>query len=158
MNAKTLFSVGQAGLLVGVASLVTLTGCVTDGSYHSRGYRTGPDVQAVVVFEDDYDYYPGYQTYYSRSRREFVYREGRTWVRRPQPQGISVDLFLAAPSVRMDFRDAPERHHRKVVRSYPKNWSPPGHGYEAKPDRRDDRKDGRKDDRKDDRKGDDRRR
>ncbi|MBK8474912.1 MAG: hypothetical protein IPL39_01010 [Opitutaceae bacterium] len=97
MNPKAFLSLPSAGV-VGCALLaVTLTGCLTEGSYHSQGYRSGPQVQASVAFEDDYDYYPGYETYYSRTRHEFVYRDGRTWVRRPQPQGISVDLLFAAP-------------------------------------------------------------
>lgn len=99
---------------------------MADGSHRGRGYQSGPavQVQAGVTFEDDYDYYPGYETYYSRSRREFVYRDGNAWVRRPEPRGISVGVLLAAPAVRMTFRDAPEKHHETVVRTYPKNWTP----------------------------------
>ena len=149
MNPKAFLSLPSAGV-VGCALLaVTLTGCLTEGSYHSQGYRSGPQVQASVAFEDDYDYYPGYETYYSRTRHEFVYRDGRTWVRRPQPQGISVDLLFAAPSVRMAFRDSPERHHRQVTRTYPRRWSPSGPGRNAKPDRRDEHGDNRnRDDRR----------
>jgi hypothetical protein len=150
MNSETLFTPRRIGLVIGATLLATLTGCVTEGSYHSRGYRSGAEVQvqAGVVFEDDYDYYPGYETYYSRSRREFVYRDGRSWVRRSEPRGISVDLLLAAPSVRMEFRDAPERHHRQVVKTYPKRWTPPAQAHDNRGDRRDDRKEDRKDDRR----------
>ena len=75
--------------------------------------------------EDDYDYYPGYEVYYARNRHEYVYREGNAWVHRPQPPGVSANVLLAAPSVRVDFHDSPERHHDAVVRSYPKNWHQP---------------------------------
>jgi hypothetical protein len=106
--------------------------------------------QATVVIQDDYDYYPAYETYYSRNRHEFVYREGNTWVRRPEPRGVAVSVLLAAPSVRLDFHDAPEQHHNSVVRSYPKNWAPPGKSRDAKDDRKPEKKDDNKrDDRKD---------
>jgi hypothetical protein len=115
-----------------MASFVLFTGCVAEGSNRGRSYHSGPavQVQAGVTFEDDYDYYPGYETYYSRSRREFVYRDGNSWVRRPQPRGISVGVLLATPAVRMTFRDAPERHHSTVARTYPKNWTPSRQGHE----------------------------
>ena len=96
-----------------------------------------PVIQAPADALDDYDYFPGYETYYSRNRHEYVYRDNNAWVRRPQPRGISADILLAAPSVRLDFHDSPERHHDNVVRSYPHDWKRP----EAKAD---DKKDGDK--------------
>lgn len=148
----------RAGLVAGVTLLLPLAGCLAGGNYRSSGYNshTSVQVQGGVSFEDDYDYYPGYETYYSRSRHEFVYRDGGHWVRRPEPRGVSVNLLLAAPSVRMDFRDAPERHHNTVVRTYPKNWSPPGAGHTASPQRKDGHKDDRKNDGGDRRTNDDR--
>ncbi len=142
MNSRTLRCFARAGTLTGAALLVTLAGCVSDGSYHSRGYSSRPtvQVQSAVVFEDDYDYFPGYETYYSRSRQEYVYRDGGRWVRHTEPRHVSLSLLLASPSVRMDFRDAPERHHRTVVRSYPKNWSPRGAAHVAKNGRGTDRR------------------
>lgn len=153
MRTRTFHFSATAGALTGAALLAALTGCVADGSYQSRGYSSRPAVrmQADVVFEDDYDYYPSYETYYSRSRHEFVYRDGGRWVRRTEPNGVSLTLLLAAPSVRMDFRDAPERHHNTVVRTYPRNWSPAGAGHDAKRQRQDARHNERKDDRKNDR-------
>jgi hypothetical protein len=74
-----------------------------------------------------------------------VYRDGNTWVRRPEPRGITVDLLLAAPSVHVDFRDSPESHHSTVVKSYPRNWQKPGSNRDDQRERRDD-KDSRKDD------------
>ena len=147
-----------AGLLTGTALLLLASGCYTEVS--SR--RTGYSGRTTVMFEDDYDYYPGYEVYYSRSRHEYVYRDGNTWVRRPQPSGVSVEILLAAPSVRMDFRDAPELHNDTVVRSYPRNWKRPDSKAEVKQekkaevkqeqkDERNEKKD-RKDDDKDDRK------
>jgi hypothetical protein len=97
-----------------------------------------------VVVQDDYIYYPGYQVYYSNSRHEYAYREGRAWVSRPAPRGVSVDVLFASPSVRMDFHDSPANHHAAVVKQYPKNWAPPGSNQGRN---NDNRKDNPRDDR-----------
>lgn len=133
--------------------LGALTGCMSDDTYSRRGDRGRHlgQTQATVVYMDDYDYYPGYEVYYSRNRREYVYRDGSNWVRRPEPRGISVDVLLAAPSVRVDFRDSPERHHSTVVKSYPRNWQKPAPRRDDQRGRRDD-KDARKDDDRKDKK------
>jgi hypothetical protein len=139
------------GLLVGAAFLLLLPGCYTNGPVRSTGYqgRASGHSEVAVTYEDDYDYYPGYEIYYSRNRHEYVYRNGNAWVRRPQPGGVSLDVLLASPAVRVDFRDAPELHHDTVVRTYPKNWKSPenkGEVKQEKKDQKDDEKDQRKDD------------
>jgi hypothetical protein len=139
MTNRTFHAANLAGLLGGVALVAVLAGCVTDGSaYQHGGYqgRTTVHAQATVAIQDDYDYFPGYETYYSRNRREFVYRDGNTWVRRPAPQGTAVSVVLASPSVRMSFRDSPDRHHDSVVRSYPKNWRPADQKHDNREDHR----------------------
>ena len=140
-NGKFFFQSGKAGFVLGAALLVTLTGCV--------GYVDGPRAGVyvappVVEIQDDYVYYPGYGVYYSSSRHQYAYREGRTWVSRPAPRGVSVDVLMVSPSVRMDFHDSPANHHAAVVKQYPKNWAPPGSNQ------------GRNDNRKDDQRGDNR--
>lgn len=147
------FLTATTGLLAGAAFLATSTGCYTDStSRHGRyqdNNRVNVHAQAtVVIYEDDYDYYPGYEVYYSRNRHEYVYRDGSQWVRRPEPSGVSLNILLAAPSVRVDFRDSPERHHDSVVRSYPRNWKRQDDRKNDKDDRKKDKKDD-KDDRKD---------
>jgi len=122
MNRNLSFLLAAAGLVAGTALLFLLTGCASEGSGRYYGDRTSVRGQAVVSFEDDYDYYPRYETYYSRNRREFVYRDGGQWVRRREPSGVSINVILATPSVRLDFRDSPERHHNDVIRSYPRDW------------------------------------
>ena len=102
-----------------------------------------------MVFDDDYDYYPRYEVYYSRNRREYVYFDRNRWVRSSESRIVSPSVLVASPSVRMDFRDAPERHHANVVRSYPKEWRDPNGG--SPEDRRDHRE--RKDSKDDDSKG-----
>lgn len=122
---------GASGLFTVLVALAALTGCQSDNSNRRSGDYDGPSSRGqgvVVIYEDDYDYYPAYETYYSRSRREYVYRDGGRWVRRSEPSGISLNVLLSAPSVRMDFRDAPEQHHRAVVQSYPRNWRPVSEG------------------------------
>jgi len=153
---------------LGVVLLVVLTGCFVETPRREVAVmRVAPaPVQRVVVVEDDYVYYPGYEVYYSSNRRQYVYRDGNAWVTRPGPPHISLDVLLASPSVRMDFHDAPASHHEGIVRSYPRNWAPAGEVHAVKRDlqeerkgddkrgKKDDRKDDRKDERKDDRKDD----
>ena len=139
----------KIGFLSGVALLGALTGCVghVRGPHHSGGYAPPPSVhvQGSVVVQDSYVYYPHHQVYYSGSTRQYVYLEGRAWVRRPSPPRVSVDVLFASPSVRLDFRDSPSVHHARVVKQYPKHWKPPGssHG----------NKGGNKNDHDDDKKG-----
>ncbi|MBI5386967.1 MAG: hypothetical protein HZA90_20025 [Verrucomicrobia bacterium] len=107
-----------------------MTGCVghADGPRHATVYAPPPPVyvEAGVVLQDDYVYYPGYQVYYNSYRRHYVYRDGRSWVARPAPPRVSVDVLFASPSVRLDFHDHPSIHHPTIVRQYPKHWAPPG--------------------------------
>jgi len=137
---------------LGAALLGSLTGCVgyVEPSRQRVVYAESPRVETVVVVEDDYVYYPNYEIYYSSSRHQYAYRDGRNWVARPAPRGVSVDVLFASPSVRMDFHDSPARHHAEIVRQYPRNWSPAHANQDRKEERKDNRKDDRKDDRRDD--------
>jgi len=128
MNHKKLFfTAGRPGLWLGAVLLATLTGCVgyVDGP-RAGVYVAPPVVETAVVVQDDYVYYPDYQIYYSRNRHQYAYLEGNAWVSRPAPRGVSVNVLLASPSVRMDFHDSPAHHHAMVVQKYPKNWRPSG--------------------------------
>jgi hypothetical protein len=120
------------GFVLGAALLGTLAGCVdsTDGPRHARGHTQPPQpyVGPVLVMQDDYVYYPGYQVYYSSNRRQYVYQDGRSWVTRSAPPRVSVDVLFASPSVRLDFHDSPAGHHTAVVRQYPEHWAPPASG------------------------------
>lgn len=133
----------KIGFVFGAVLLAALTGCVgyVDQPHHGRVYGSPPPayVEANVVLHDDYVYYPSYQVYYSSTRRNYIYLEGRSWVTRPSPPRVSVDVLFRSPSVRVDFHDSPSAHHSRIVRQYPKHWSPPGHN---KGDR-DNRGDGR---------------
>ncbi len=132
----------SAAVCAGASLLFSLSGCMVQQPTAPPYPRTAPVVVpagVAVNFADDYDYYPSYETYYSRRRREFVYRDGNAWVRRPEPRGVSIEFLFSTPVVRLDFHDAPEQHHHAVVQSYPRNWAPPG----RQPDPRDLRRDER---------------
>jgi hypothetical protein len=128
MNCKNIsFKTNKIGFVLGAALLGTLTGCVGYVDRPNQGsVYVEPPVQTTVVVQDDYVYYPNYQVYYSSSRHQYAYLEGGAWVSRPAPRGVSVNVLVASPSVRMDFHDSPANHHAVVVQKYPKNWKPPG--------------------------------
>lgn len=114
------------GFLLGAALWGSLTGCV-DQPHHRTVYAEPPPLyrETPVVVQDDYVYYPGYQVYYSSNRQQYIYQEGHSWVARPAPPRVSVDVLYASPSVRLAFHDSPASHHATVVRQYPKHWTPP---------------------------------
>jgi len=141
MNIKKLFfKADKAGFVLGAVLLLTLTGCVG----YVNGPRAGIQVEPYAfAVQDDYVYYPNYECYYSVSRHQYAYREGNAWVARPAPRGVSVDVLLASPSVKMDFHDSPANHHAAVVQKYPKNWAPPGSNQGQKENKKDDKRDER---------------
>ena len=143
-DTKLFFKADKAAFVLGAVLLLTLTGCVgyVDGP-RAGMYMEPPVVEGGVVIQDDYVYYPGYQVYYSNSRHEYAYREGRAWVSRPAPRGVSINVLQASPSVRMDFHDSPANHHAAVVKQYPKNWAPPGSNQGRNDNRKDDQRDQR---------------
>ncbi len=118
----------RIGFVLCATLLGTVTGCTTyvEGPRYGRVYAQPPLVDVVV--QDDYVYYPSYQVYYSNHRHQYIYRDGRSWVSRPAPPHVSVDVLLAAPSVRLDFHDHPSFHHETIARQYPKHWASQGHG------------------------------
>ncbi len=113
----------KIGFVLGAALLAAVTGCV---GYVDRPHHGG--MEGGVVVQDDYVYYPGYQVYYGSHTGRYVYQDGRSWVSRPAPPHVSVDVLATAPSVWLDFHDHPSIHHETVVRQYPKHWAPPGSG------------------------------
>lgn len=120
MNKKTVRPL-QSGILIAVI-LPLLAGCIVHEQRRYPEHQAVVMVQPPIVIVDDYDYYPRYGVYYSRNRNEYVYLESGRWVRRSEPRGVTVQVLLATPTVRMGFRDAPEHHHTTVVQSYPKDW------------------------------------
>ena len=77
----------------------------------------GVQVNAGFIEQDDYVYYPDYQMYYGSRSHRWYDREGSSWVARPEPREVSVDVLRSSPSVRMDFHDSPAITTRKWFRS-----------------------------------------
>ena len=99
MNNKELFCrMTRVGLTSVVVVFGALTGCVgyVDRTEPRHVHYAPPPVQATVVVEDDYVYYPSYEVYYSSRRHQYAYRDGGAWVSRPAPRGVSVDLARVA--------------------------------------------------------------
>jgi hypothetical protein len=142
-DARLFFRADKFGMVLCVAVLGTLTGCVTyvEPARPGEVYEVSPSVQTTIIVEEDYIYYPNYECYYSASRHQYAYRDGRNWVSRPAPRGVSVGVLFASPSVRMNFHDSPARHHEEIVRQYPRNWSPPAPVPERKEKRKDNERD-----------------
>jgi hypothetical protein len=81
---------------------------------------------------DDYVYYPTWEVYYSQARKEYVYFDGKVWVRTATPDPSWGATIAGAPSVPMTFHDAPARHHAEIVRLYPRTWQPEAAGQPAR--------------------------
>lgn len=137
MNDKELRRVAdQCEIVLVAAVLIALAGCVG----YVNAPRAGAEPAGVTLAApDNYLYYPNYEIYYSSTLHQYAYLDGGAWVSRPQPGGVSVNVLLASPSVRMDFHDAPSNHHAAIARQYPKNWKPAA----AKQVRKDDERGGK---------------
>jgi hypothetical protein len=125
INKQVFFKAGPAGFVCGAALLAALTGCVGYVDGPRAGVYVAPPVVEVAA-PADYIYYPGYDVYYNSSLNQYAYLDGGVWVSRPEPRGVSIDVLLASPSVRMDFHDSPANHHAEMARQYPRNWTPSG--------------------------------
>jgi hypothetical protein len=124
-NGKDFFTTSKVKVMLGAMLLAALTGCV--------GYVDGPRADVYVAppavevgVQDNYVYYPGYDVYYNSHLQLYAYMDGGVWVSRPEPRGVSINVLLASPSVRMDFHDSPANHHAEVAQRYPRNWAPSG--------------------------------
>jgi hypothetical protein len=128
IKKKHFIKTKKAGFLLGVVLLAALT----ENTVHAGGVSIGIDVTPpvvvvappVVVVQDDYVYYPDYGVYYNSGRHQYYYLSGDTWVWAPAPEGVTVDVLLASPSVHMDWHDSPANHHKEMLEKYPKNWKP----------------------------------
>jgi hypothetical protein len=123
--------IGKIAIVLFAATIAALTGCVgsVDRPRGGTAYVEQPVYVEGSAVRDDYVYYPGYEVYYNRNRRQYIYRDGRTWVSRPAPPRVSVDVLFASPSVRLDFHDHPSNHHPMIARQYPRQWRPPGENH-----------------------------
>jgi hypothetical protein len=136
MNYKQYsFKSGKAGFVLNSLLLVALAGCVNYAEGQGLRVTVTPPVivvappvvvaPSIAVVPDNYVYYPGYGVYYNTSRHQYAYLADGGWVFRPAPVGVSADVLLASPSVKMDFHDSPAKHHADMVKKYPKNYQAP---------------------------------
>jgi len=91
-------AIGKIGLVCGVALLGALTGCVSYDDRPRGGavYSEPPVyVESAPVVQPEYVYYPGYQVYYSSHTHQYIYQDGRSWVARPAPARVSVDVLYS---------------------------------------------------------------
>ena len=130
-NKKHLFKNGKAGFALNTGLLIALTGYLSFAN--GQGIRVSVPlpvvvvsppvvvaVSPVVVAQDNYVYYPSYGVYYNTSRHQYAYMDGGVWLLRPAPMGVSADMLLASPSVKMDFHDSPANHHAAIAKKFPK--------------------------------------
>ena len=127
----------KISFVIGVALLGTMTGCVgyVDGP-RAGGYVSPPVVETQVVVQDDYVYYPTYGIYFNSGRQQYAYLENGAWVLAPAPQGVSVEVLRASPSVDMDWHDSPEKHHAEMLQRYPKDWKSSVEHHDQKDERK----------------------
>lgn len=127
---------GAVALSVGLVALPLLI-CACGATVEGEVAVPGPP-GAVVVADDEYDYYPAYGVYYNPYRRMYYYSENGGWVMRASPPGVGVDVFFGSPHVRMGFHDHPQYHHDEVIRRYPRGGAEHrGQGQEERgPERR----------------------
>ena len=131
INKKHFFITNKIGFVLGAVLLAALTKGVGSADGQGIGITVTPPVRVVappvvvapaVVVQDDFVYYPTYGVYYNSGRHQYAYLENGAWVSAPAPQGVSVEVLRASPSVNMDWHDSPEKHHAEMVQRYPKNW------------------------------------
>lgn len=122
-NKNHFFKTNPTGFAAGAVLLVALTiGVGRVDAQNSGVIVTSPVVVAPVAVPDNYVYYPNYGVYYNSHRHQYNYMRGNVWVAQPAPEGVSVDVLLASPSINMEFHDSPERHHAEMMKKYPHNW------------------------------------
>jgi len=118
--------------MLGAVLLVALTKCAGNADGQSINIAVTPPVVVAppVVVQDDYVYYPNYSTYYNVRQHRYAYLDNGAWVSATAPSGVTAEVLLASPHVKMNFHDSPEKHHAEMVRKYPKNWAPPTVGHD----------------------------
>jgi hypothetical protein len=122
-NKANFVKSGKAGVILNTVLLMALTGWVSDANGQSIQITVPAPVvvvSPVVVAQDNYVYYPNYAVYYNTSRHQYAYMDGGAWVLRPAPMGVSADVLLASPSVKMDFHDSPAKHHAAMAKKFPR--------------------------------------
>jgi hypothetical protein len=144
-NKKHFLKTNKIGFTLGAVLLAALTESAGYAGGLSVGINVTPPVVVApaVVVQDDYVYYPDYGVYYNSGRHQYYYLRGDAWVWAPAPEGVTVDVLLASPSVHMDWHDSPANHHKEMLQKYPRDWKPSGLRQDVHQDVRQDQKDDR---------------
>jgi len=122
MNTKFILQSRPARYVLCATFLAMLVGCIVEPVPRRVYVEPAP---GTVLVADDYIYYPDYEVYYNPYTQLYWYTEGGAWVSGPIVPGITVDVLLRAPSVRLSFHDSVANHHAMVARRYPRGWRPP---------------------------------
>jgi hypothetical protein len=113
-------------LKAGFVSAVLTAGALVAPAAYADGPQVGVNIEVpmptVTVAPDDYVYYPAYGAYYSPRRHLFAFVHDGSWQWRAAPPGVTADVVLASPPVKMGWHDAPWLHHKDVLKAYPRNW------------------------------------
>jgi hypothetical protein len=113
-------------LKAGLVSAVLTAGALVTPAAYADGVSVGVNIEVpvptVTVATDDYVYYPAYGAYYSPRRHLFAYVNGGAWAWRATPPGVTAEVALASPSVKMGWHDAPWFHHKDTLKAYPRDW------------------------------------
>jgi hypothetical protein len=136
INKKLFLKNNKVGFVLGAVLLAALTDGVSNVDGQGVKITVTPPIVVVAppVVQEDYVYYPNYGVYYNSGRHQYYYLRGDAWVWAPAPEGVTVDVLLASPSVRMDWHDSPEHHHAEMVQRYPRNWKPSAEHQDRKED------------------------
>ncbi len=125
MTTKNVFRTREICCVLTLMLFGVLAGCIVEPVGGQTYIAPAPVVvQADVGIEGGLVYYPDYEVYYDPGLRAYWYNRGGVWVTGGAPAGISVDVLLRSPSVRMGFRDSPANHHAEIARRYPHGWKP----------------------------------
>ena len=138
-NQTSLTKTKPAGFVLAALLLAALSQCAVNADAQSVGIIINPPIVVappVVVVQDDYLYYPGYAIYYNTYRHQYAYLNDGAWVWVPAPQGVTVEVLLASPSVHMDFHDSLASHHKEMIEKYPRNWRPAAEHQDLKEERK----------------------
>jgi hypothetical protein len=130
INNKFYFKAGPIGFALSGALEVTLTGCVGYVDGPRAGVHVAPPAVEAGV-QDNNACHSSHGIYF-RSYNQYAYMKVGAWASRPKPVGVSIDILLASPSVRIDFHDSPANNSMEISR-HPRNWAPPGERQAAKP-------------------------
>ena len=124
-NRTLLMKTAKTGLWAGALIVGSLAAPVVwADDVHVGVNIPAPSVNVQIGAPDDYVYYPKYGAYYSPIHHRYYYQDHGSWGWRETPPGVSPDVFLRSPSVKVNFHDAPDKHHAEIVRQYPKDWTP----------------------------------